>query len=140
MPILGYDRFHRMCKFTKTQVPENILHALEERKGNDEAVQAYGVEYGVEQTTDLITRGFRFIHYYTMNLEAAVTKILTRNGTLEKGRSLPFRKMTGSERVAEEVRPIFWANKPKSYVAQTRTWDNFPNGRWGDMTSPGFAF
>lgn len=48
MPILGYDRFHRMCKFTKTQVPENILHALEERKGNDEAVQAYGVEYGVE--------------------------------------------------------------------------------------------
>lgn len=48
MPILGYDRFHRMCKFTKTQVPENILHALEERKGNDEAVQAFGVEYGVE--------------------------------------------------------------------------------------------
>ena len=75
-----------------------------------------------------------------MNLEAAVTKILTRNGTLDKGRSLPFRKMTGSERVAEEVRPIFWANKPKSYVAQTQTWDNFPNGRWGDMTSPGFAF
>ena len=25
MPILGYDRFHRMCKFTKTQVPEHIL-------------------------------------------------------------------------------------------------------------------
>ena len=35
MPILGYDRFHRMLKFTKTQVPDSLLQNLEEIKGDD---------------------------------------------------------------------------------------------------------
>ena len=117
MPILGYDRFHRMCKFTKTMVPPHILESLEEIKGDDEAVQAFGVQYGVTQTNDLIKKGFRFIHYYTMNLESSVLKILDGNDTLNNQRHLPFRKMTSSDRMNEQIRPIFWANTPKSYVA-----------------------
>ena len=35
MPILGYDRFKRMCKFTKTIVPSNIIEALESMKNDD---------------------------------------------------------------------------------------------------------
>jgi hypothetical protein len=35
------------------------------------------------------------------------------------------------------VRPIFWSNRRKSYVSRTATWDEFPNGRWGDSQSPG---
>ena len=31
----------------------------------------------------------------------------------------------------EDVRPINWANRPKSYIKRTVTWDEFPNGRWG---------
>lgn len=38
MPILGYDRFHRMLKFTKTQVPQEVLAALEPLKNDDELV------------------------------------------------------------------------------------------------------
>jgi len=37
------------------------------------------------------------------------------------------------------VRPIFWANRPKSYLYRTSTWDEFPNGRWGDARSPAFG-
>lgn len=37
---------------------------------------------------------------------------------------------------SEEVRPINWANRPKSYIKRTITWDEFPNGRWGDNRSP----
>jgi methylenetetrahydrofolate reductase (NADPH) len=37
------------------------------------------------------------------------------------------------------VRPIFWAIKPKSYIARTRDWDEFPNGRWGVSRSPAFG-
>ena len=80
-------------------------------------MQAYGVQFGVEQTSDLINRGYQFIHYYTMNLESSVLKILQGNGTLDKKRDLPFRQMTTTERSEEQVRPIFWAIKPKSYVA-----------------------
>ena len=35
MPILGYDRFKRMCKFTKTIVPQNVVDAIESRKHDD---------------------------------------------------------------------------------------------------------
>lgn len=73
-----------------------------------------------------------------MNLESSVIKILEGNGTLDKQRSLPFKTMTTEERSDEQVRPIFWAIKPKSYVSQTQTWDDFPNGRWGNMQSPAF--
>lgn len=42
-------------------------------------------------------------------------------------------------REKEDVRPINWANRPKSYVMRTEDWDEFPNGRWGDSTSPAFG-
>jgi len=54
-----------------------------------------------------------------MNLESSILKILNGNGTLNKQRKLPFRRMTSEDRMEEEVRPIFWAIKPKSYVSQT---------------------
>jgi len=37
------------------------------------------------------------------------------------------------------VRPIFWAIKPKSYIARTQEWDEFPNGRWGVSRSAAFG-
>ena len=40
-------------------------------------------------------------------------------------------------RIEEKVRPIFWANKPKSYIARTQ--DEFTNGRWGLSRSPAFG-
>jgi methylenetetrahydrofolate reductase (NADPH) len=41
--------------------------------------------------------------------------------------------------LGEDVRPINWANRPKSYLARTEVWDEFPNGRWGDGRSPAFG-
>ena len=52
-------------------------------------------------------------------------------------RRLPWRPSTMANREKEDVRPIFWANRPKSYVARTEGWDEFPNGRWGDSSSAG---
>jgi methylenetetrahydrofolate reductase (NADPH) len=42
-------------------------------------------------------------------------------------------------RKEENVRPIFWKNRNKSYVARTQEWDEFPNGRWGDARSPAYG-
>lgn len=42
-------------------------------------------------------------------------------------------------RSKEDVRPINWANRPKSYIHRTDDWDEFPNGRWGDASSPAFG-
>jgi methylenetetrahydrofolate reductase (NADPH) len=56
------------------------------------------------------------------------------------GRTLPWRPSAMEKRFKnEKVRPINWANRPKSYVVRTEDWDEFPNGRWGDATSPAFG-
>ena len=56
-------------------------------------------------------------------------------------RAFPWRGSRSSNLngMSEEVRPINWANRPKAYIKRTITWDEFPNGRWGDNRSPAFG-
>ena len=42
-------------------------------------------------------------------------------------------------RRSETIRPIFWANRTKSYLARTENWDEYPNGRFGDSRSPAYG-
>lgn len=79
-----------------------------------------------------------------MNLAQATRMVLEelelvpKDGT-PNNRSLPWRQSLGLNRREEDVRPIFWKNRNKSYVARTQDWDEFPNGRWGDARSPAFG-
>lgn len=52
---------------------------------------------------------------------------------------LPWRQSLALNRKEENVRPIFWKNRNRSYVQRTQEWDEFPNGRWGDSRSPAFG-
>jgi methylenetetrahydrofolate reductase (NADPH) len=52
---------------------------------------------------------------------------------------LPWRPSLALNRREENVRPIFWRNRNRSYIARTQDWDEFPNGRWGDARSPAFG-
>lgn len=54
-------------------------------------------------------------------------------------KKLPWRQSLGFKRREEDVRPVFWKNRNKTYVARTQDWDEFPNGRWGDARSPAFG-
>ncbi|KAL9180058.1 hypothetical protein ACHAXT_008028 [Thalassiosira profunda] len=54
-------------------------------------------------------------------------------------RVLPWKPSAMENRSREDVRPINWSNRPKSYVMRTDDWDEYPNGRWGDSTSPAFG-
>ncbi len=118
-------------------VPKQILEALEPIKADDEEVRKYGIQYGVQMCKDLIAHGFRFLHFYTMNLERSVIDMIKGLSILDSQRDLPFKK--SSKRSKEDVRPIFWAIKPKSYIARTQEWDEFPNGRWGVSRSAAFG-
>ncbi len=72
-----------MINFSKTIVPKKILEALEPLKNDDEEVRRYGIEYGVEQCRDFMEHGFRFLHFYTMNLERSVIEIIKGLGILD---------------------------------------------------------
>lgn len=79
-----------------------------------------------------------------MNLAQATRMVLEELGLTSKdgtpnNKTLPWRQSLGLNRREEDVRPVFWKNRNKSYVARTQDWDEFPNGRWGDSRSPAFG-
>ncbi|KAF4319806.1 hypothetical protein G195_004769 [Phytophthora kernoviae 00238/432] len=142
MPIQNYGGFERMTSFCNTYVPEEVRKALEPIKDNDEAVKDYGVQLGITMSQQLIDAGVPGLHFYTLNLERSVRRILEGLSSLSSRvprRELPWQTSTLSSRAAESVRPIYWSNRPKSYVHRTAMWDEYPNGRWGNSESPAFG-
>ncbi|KAK5964174.1 Methylenetetrahydrofolate reductase [Trichostrongylus colubriformis] len=83
------------------------------------------------------------IHLYTMNREGTCREILQELGLWHRRpmRALPWDPHGSNHplRCKEDVRPIFWSARPKSYIYRTRDWDEFPNGRWGNSSSPAFG-
>jgi methylenetetrahydrofolate reductase (NADPH) len=79
-----------------------------------------------------------------MNLASATRMVLDGLGLIPDlenptEKPLPWRQSLGLKRKGENVRPIFWKGRNRSYVARTQDWDEFPNGRWGDSRSPAFG-
>lgn len=142
MPINNYKGFVRMTGFCKTRVPPEITAALEPIKDNEEAVKAYGVHLGTEMCKKILAHGIKTLHMYTLNMEKSALAILLNLGLIEESkisRSLPWRPPANVNRVKEDVRPIFWANRPKSYISRTQGWDQYPRGRWGDSNNPSYG-
>lgn len=162
----SFASFKRMTEYCNIFTPQSLLDRLEVVKNDDEAVKEIGYEIAIETASKILSTPFEEggmdgIHFYTLNLERSVTRILTAMDAISlehtystltngddithlasapsKRRQFPWRPSTMEQREREDVRPINWANRPKSYVMRTEDWDEFPNGRWGDSTSPAFG-
>jgi len=135
-PIQNYSSFEKFKSWVKPQIPQRIELGLAEIKDDDEKVQQFGVELGTRQCGALLKLGVPGLHFFTLNLAVSVASILRqlklRDDSLMSSRELPWR---GLVREREEVRPIFWAHRHSSYLSRTSTWEEYPNGRWGDSRS-----
>lgn len=142
MPINNYKGFLRMTSFCKTKIPDEVMAALEPIKDNEEAVKAYGIHLGTEMCKKILAHGIKTLHMYTLNMEKSALAILMNLGLIEESkvsRSLPWRRPTNVFRIREDVRPIFWANRPRSYISRTIGWDQYPHGRWSDSSNPSYG-
>ncbi|ODV78430.1 methylenetetrahydrofolate reduct [Suhomyces tanzawaensis NRRL Y-17324] len=148
MPISTYAAFMRRAKWSEIAIPQHFLDALEPIKDDDFAVRQKGTELVSEMCQKLIDSGhIKHLHFYTMNLERSTIMVLERLNLIEPAKSheivggaeLPWRKSLHPSRSKESIRPIFWQNRKFSYITRTATWDEFPNGRWGDSRSPAFG-
>ena len=168
MPLQSYEILMRTTKLAHAKVPLELLHKLQSVKGDDEAVKQVGVEalYDmVESIRDLKAKGPRGFHFYTLNLEKAVSSLVERcslippdpddnqisaidnvtvlvNGDdahhhdLSSASSSAAAQLTAySHRSSSPARPILLNSNPLSREA---TWDDYPNGRFGDARSPAF--
>ncbi|KAK9725304.1 hypothetical protein RND81_05G135100 [Saponaria officinalis] len=142
MPINNYKGFVRMTGFCKTKIPQEVTDALEPIKDNEEAVKAYGIHLGTEMCKKILASGIKQLHLYTLNMEKSALAILLNLGLIEESkiqRPLPWKRPANVNRVKEDVRPIFWANRPKSYITRTKGWDQYPHGRWGDARNASYG-
>lgn len=199
LPIQGYSILRRVTKLSHARVPDNILSRLDAVKGDDELVKKVGVEVLSEIVDHIKKRpgvGPRGFHFYTLNLEKAVSHILEDchlipplpaededeaividsdtpsfaisppDGSMTKSRrrlssinssphnriivSKPSRSSHASFEAAEDEAGVPKApintrantlaiSEGEGALGREATWDDYPNGRWGDARSPAFG-
>ena len=173
MPLQSYEILMRTTKLSHAKVPQELLHRLQPVKGDDEAVKQVGVDAIseiVEGIRKVNAKGPRGFHFYTLNLEKAVSSLLEKcnlipldsyenavddtpllsngipngiNGTTTRNRTLSSisssssaaAQLTTNSHRSSSPRPPLPQNNPNSREA---TWDDYPNGRFGDARSPAF--
>ncbi|KAF5671502.1 methylenetetrahydrofolate reductase (NADPH) [Fusarium heterosporum] len=207
MPIQSYQMIKRTTKLSHAKIPSHLLERLDAVKGDDERVKMVGVDI-VNELIDKIkdikskTPGPKGFHFYTLNLEKAVSFILERanlipdppeneeaitvdelaipalqiNGhsnmrSSSHSRSRQSRSRRHSSVVSDPHNYVIVGDRPaihpeweatsqeaggRAEAINTRantlaisegegalgreaTWDDFPNGRFGDARSPAYG-
>ncbi|KAG5931134.1 hypothetical protein E4U53_001935 [Claviceps sorghi] len=206
MPIQSYQMIKRTTKLSHAKMPTAIMDRLDAVKGDDEKVKLVGVEIISELIDQIRTikdrsTGPKGFHFYTLNLEKAVSFIVERTGLIphdsEKeeeaalddssstylglppllqvngnrasshSRTSRRRSSVGSDpynRVIVGGRPAThpeWEatgqeagvpaesinsrantlaiSEGEGVLGREATWDDFPNGRFGDSRSPAYG-
>ncbi|KYK59564.1 methylenetetrahydrofolate reductase 1 [Drechmeria coniospora] len=144
MPIATYASFLRRANHMQCRVPPEWLERLEPVKNDDVAVRELGKSLVADMCRKLLANGIHHLHFYTMNLAQATRMLLEELEWAPCAErplhpALPWKQSKALGRRDEDVRPIFWRKRNKSYVLRTQDWDEFPNGRWGDSRSPAFG-
>jgi methylenetetrahydrofolate reductase (NADPH) len=143
-PIQTWNGFQKATRLSQTTIPRSYLDVLEPVKNDDEKVRELGIKLVADMCRKILDSdlGVKGLHFYTMNLEKA-TKMLLEELNLvpriETIKPLPWRQCLTPTRRQETIRPIFWANRTKSYISRTENWDEYPNGRFGDSRSPAYG-
>ncbi|KAI8630145.1 methylenetetrahydrofolate reductase 2 [Xylariaceae sp. FL1651] len=205
MPIQSYQMIKRTTKLSHATIPDSIMARLDAVAKDDEKVKTVGVDILceiVEQVKEIKSRtpGPKGFHFYTLNLEKAVSFIVERtnlisstpdevavvdDGPLPKIPNLVINGASPSEyhlqdkdrsrrqstvgseprnRVIVSARtlshPEYEAlqadagilaeainsrantlaiSEGEGVLGREATWDDFPNGRWGDARSPAYG-
>ena len=81
MPVLSLANLHRMAELAAcTHVPAKLMRALQRCGDDAEGVERVGIHWATEQCPELLDRGVRGIHFYTLNRSAATQEIFRNLG------------------------------------------------------------
>jgi len=199
MPIQSYQMIKRTTKLSHAQLPADIMSRLDSVRGDDEMVKKVGVDVVSEIVTHIKGTkskysGPRGFHFYTLNLEKAVSFILERtnlipqppesesewaivdadllpplsslsvNGETHRRSSRrlssvgsdPYNHVivsgpqtsgleTSAFEAAVPAEPVntrantLAISEGEGSLGREATWDDYPNGRWGDARSPAYG-
>ncbi|KAF8343930.1 MTHFR-domain-containing protein [Cantharellus anzutake] len=147
-PIQSHASFIRMTKLCKAKVPDSMRDAIEHIKTDDQKVKDFGIQLAKTICQRLtLDCGARGIHFCTFNLEKSVRRVLEELGWSQKTES-PFHSedshlppellITASEASHLIQRPTTPTHSIDGFQLDPLK-DDFPNGRFGDYTSPAYG-
>ncbi|KAJ3970049.1 methylenetetrahydrofolate reductase-domain-containing protein [Lentinula raphanica] len=160
MPIQTYQSFVRLIKLTGSKIPAEVMSDLDAIKHNDQLVKDYGVQLAIRMirriTTETDVPG---VHFCTLNLEKSVQRVLETLKWIGHSPQIVPNKLI-EEPSSEEplpsgaITPVSAANAAtlglvnippseneagRGELNKADSWDDFPNGRWGDSKSPAYG-
>ncbi|XP_074626835.1 methylenetetrahydrofolate reductase (NADPH)-like isoform X1 [Acropora palmata] len=148
-PIQDFNSLRQLKRSARMDIPQWLLDILTPMKDNSAEVMNYGIKYAAQMCKELLDSGHvHGLHFYTLNREMSVSEILKKLGMYQENdeqdsvlRKFPWLPGPALARRGqmEDVRPIFWTARPRSYMIRTSNWDEFPNGRWGDSSAASFG-
>ena len=74
MPITNFKQISKFASMCGATIPSMITDALENL--NEEDVYKKGIEFAINQCSELLSNGVKHIHFYTLNKSKAVLEIL----------------------------------------------------------------
>jgi methylenetetrahydrofolate reductase (NADPH) len=78
MPIISSGQIRRMLYLSGASLPAKLLRMLDLYGNDQESLEKAGIEYAINQITELIANGVEGIHLYTMN-RVEQTRIIVEN-------------------------------------------------------------
>ncbi|RDB21461.1 Methylenetetrahydrofolate reductase 2 [Hypsizygus marmoreus] len=165
MPIQTYGSFARLIKLCGIRVPQDIMDDLAPISHDDQLVKDYGVKLAVDTIQRLTKESdVAAVHFYTLNLEKSVQRVLellqwtgvpapnhnkliaeTPGNTIHPPPETDKSNFLVTPSSATNSATLGLANIPPTEEAgrgelnNAATWDDFPNGRFGDFKSPAFG-
>ncbi|KAI0070689.1 MTHFR-domain-containing protein [Panus rudis PR-1116 ss-1] len=161
MPLQTYASFLRVTKLCGTKIPQSLLDDLEPIKHDDQKVKDYGVKLAINMIKKLTDGGdVPGVHFCTLNLEKSVQRVLEGLGWAGSSVSKVSNKLIVDPPEAAQlsddkvIDPHHAADSAtnqltkstslehevgKGEVNSAATWDEFPNGRFGDFKSPAYG-
>lgn len=152
MPITTYKVFTRATKLSHALVPAAVAEQLSLAAVDDDQVKKIGVDVLSQLVADVSARSAaRGFHFYTLNLERAVAAIVESCPELRGSAARLSRSRASSDPFESDLETSAPnAGKVESVpdsvplvrdrrVTLAATWDDFPNGRFGDASSPAYG-
>ncbi|KAF8163498.1 methylenetetrahydrofolate reductase-domain-containing protein [Crassisporium funariophilum] len=164
MPIQTYSSFARVTKLCGARVPESLSAKLAELSHDDQLVKDFGVNLAVDMISRLrLEGGINGFHFCTLNLEKSVQRVLesltwagvsasalnrlivdtpgTPTHPLPEDTTLLISPINATDTATNSLSNISVTDGEagRGELNNAATWDDFPNGRFGDFKSPAFG-
>ena len=76
LPILNSNQIRRFTSLCGSKIPDELDIQLERYVDDDDAVRELGIEYATRQVQELWDQGIAGVHFYVLNRNYSVSKIL----------------------------------------------------------------